>query len=208
MAIVQVRANTTKIPLGRQGENLAHRVQFNISAWQAEFGPGRPALIHKRNGDTAAYPVELKLSGGAAYWDVTSVDNENPGNGKCELSYYVNDVIAKSATYITVVQPSMNEHIGFEPQDVPNWVDTVNAAIAKAEAATQAAEAATKAAQEAAEEAKKVIEDSETSGGGEISDESIADDTEVDTMLDEIFGDGSSTEDGAASGEESDPENP
>lgn len=177
MAIVQVKSNTVKIPLGRQGENLARRIIFNLSALQAEYGAGTPALIHKRHGDNIAYPVSLLVEGSAAYWDVTSADTENTGAGKCELSYYVNDVIVKSITYQTVVEASMNEEIGYEPQPVPSWVDAVNAAIAKADTATKAAE-------DAAETAYKAAED--VSGGG-VSSDLIAEDEEATEMLDEIF---------------------
>lgn len=177
MAIVQVKSNTVKIPLGRQGENLARRIQFNLSAWQAEYGAGTPALIHKRHGDNIAYPVPLQVDGAAAYWDVTNADTENTGAGKCELSYYVNDVIVKSVTYQTVVETSMNEEIGYEPQAVPSWVDAVNAAIAKADTAAQAANEAADAANKAAENA----------GSGEISSGLIAEDEEATEMLDEIF---------------------
>ena len=30
----------TKIPLGRQGENLARQIVFDVSAWEDEYGIG------------------------------------------------------------------------------------------------------------------------------------------------------------------------
>lgn len=199
MTVYRVKDDVARIPLGRQGENLARRIHFNLSAWQMAFGEGRPALIHKRAGDSIAYPIQLTIDGPSAYWDVTRVDTENPGNGKCELSYFVNDVIAKSAVYRTEVQASMNEEVGFEPQDVPNWVDNVNAVIAKAAVATETANSAAQAAKEAAEEANKAAENAGSSNGDgdnssdfNISDY-VASDEEVTKMLDEIFGEGPSS---------------
>lgn len=187
MAIVQVKANTTKIPLGRQGENTARRIQFNLSSWQAEYGAGTPALIHKRCGDSIAYPVPLTVEGVAAYWDVTSADTENPGIGKCELTYHFGESgVSKTITYQTIVEASMNDEIGFEPQAVPSWVDAVNHAIAEANSATQAATEAAEAANKAAENAG--------SSSGELSSDSVADDEDVTEMLNEVFGVGPTSE--------------
>lgn len=191
MVMVRVNTNTTRIPLGRQGENLARKIQFNISDWRTMFGPGKVALIHKRNGDEVAYPVELRAEEAAAYWDVKRADVEIAGNGKCELSYYVNDVIAKSVTYTTVVQASMNDEIGYEPSALPNWVDTIYAAVAESEKAAQAATEAAEAANEAAEAANEAAENA---GSTELPDNPIASDREVNEMLDEVFGEGPSPE--------------
>lgn len=158
MPIIQAKTGVSKILIGRQGENLACCIQFNLSQWQAEFGPGRPALIHKRCGDRIAYPVDLRIEGAAAYWDVTDTDTEIPGRGKCELSYYVGDVIAKSITYTTEVIPSMNSEIGYKPQALPGWVDIINTAAAGAD---QAAGEAKEAAGEARENAQKALEAAE-----------------------------------------------
>ena len=39
--------NLTTLSLGRQGENLARQVVFDLSAWEAEYGPGTVELIHQ-----------------------------------------------------------------------------------------------------------------------------------------------------------------
>lgn len=156
MSIIQVKPDTKRIPLGRQGENLASIIWFNLSGWQAEFGEGVPKLIHKRCGDRIAYPVALRVEGSAAYWDVTNADTEAPGCGQCELSYYVDDVIVRSATYITDVSPSMAAmKTGHVPRAVPSWVDAVNGAIAQAETAAGEATGATQEAADAAQEAQQ-----------------------------------------------------
>lgn len=195
MNTFKVTGTTSQIPLGRQGENAARRIQFNLSSWQMAFGDGFPKLIHKRAGDSIAYLVPLEVDGAAAYWNVSRVDTENPGAGKCELSYYVGDVIVKSVMYSTKVEASMNEEVGYEPEDVPDWLDAVNAAIANSDAAAERAQEAAKAAQDAAKTANDAAENAGSgSGDGEIPSDSVATDEEADEMLNEIFEEGPASE--------------
>ena len=195
MKIIQVQMSYIgKIVLGRQGEGNAVRVQFDLSQWIALYGKGTPALIHKRNGDMVAYPVELKVEGAVAYWDVQSVDTEKPGIGKCELSYNTEKSSVKSAVYQTEVIKGMNSEVGFVPQEIPSWVDLVHKAVADANTAIEDMEVAIEKANKAAEKANEAADN--------IENTSAANDEEVTEMLDEIFGDVFEMEDGAASGEE------
>ena len=41
------------LPLGKKGENLAKQIQFDLSRWISNFGPGTVQLLHQRNGDEA-----------------------------------------------------------------------------------------------------------------------------------------------------------
>ena len=50
-----------KIRLGKQGENHARRVPFELGLWENQFGEGRCELLHQRNGDEAPYPVPLTV---------------------------------------------------------------------------------------------------------------------------------------------------
>ena len=183
MPVIRVKETTSKIPLGRQGENEARRIQFNLSAWQMEYGPGTAKLIHKRPGDKIAYPVQLQVEGAAAYWDVSEIDTENPGTGMCELTYYVDEVVAKSITYRTVIDESMSGEIGNPPAGLPNWVDTVNQTVIEANEATQEALEAAKTANEAAEKIESIPDYP-----------NVANEEEVKEMLDEVFEDGPSSE--------------
>lgn len=194
MTLIIVQPFTAKIPLGRQGEDDAVRVQFDLSQWIAQYGKGTPALIHKRNGDMVSYPVELKVEGAVAYWDVQSVDTEKPGIGKCELSYHTENTTVKSPVYQTEVLKGMNSEVGYVPQEIPSWVDLVHKAVANANTAVENMDTAIEAAAQATERANKAAENVESG--------SVAEDEDVTEMLDEIFGDGSETEDGAASEEE------
>ena len=96
----QVKANTlSTITLGRQGENLARQIVFDVSGWETEYGLGVVELIAQRPGEVQPYPVAVHRNGTIVTWDVSSTDTEMPGDsGKCELRYYVGEVLAKSKT--------------------------------------------------------------------------------------------------------------
>ena len=185
MAVLYVTADTTRIALGRQGENCATRVRFDLSAWQAQYGAGTPKLIHKRSLDDTPYPVELSTKGKYAYWTVTSADTAYAGRGKCELSYYSGDVVVKAAAYQTDVQPSMGDEFCEPPEDVTSWVDTLNRAIIQANEAVEAANEAAEAANKAAEEA------SNAAGGsaeGVLTVSDVATNEEAEENLNDVFG--------------------
>ena len=44
MTIIQAKSEND-LTLGRQGENLARQVVFDLSAWEAEYGPGAPGVL-------------------------------------------------------------------------------------------------------------------------------------------------------------------
>ena len=52
MTVIQAKSEN-ELTLGRQGENLARQVVFDLSAWETEYGPGTVALIHQRAGGTS-----------------------------------------------------------------------------------------------------------------------------------------------------------
>lgn len=185
MAVVYVKADTTRIALGRQGENRATRVRFDLSAWRAQYGAGTPMLIHKRSVDDTPYPVDLSTKGNYAYWHVTSADTAYAGRGKCELSYYSGDVVVKTAIYQTDVQPSMGDEFGEPPEDVTSWVDALNQALIQANNATEAANEAAEAANKAAEEAN-----SATGGAAEgvLTANDVATNEEAEENLNDVFG--------------------
>lgn len=98
---------TRTLHLGRQGENLAHTLTFDISPWVEELGDGTLVLLNQRPGESIPYPVKLDVDGTAATWFITGADTSIPGRGRCEFRYMVNDVLAKSCVFYTFVSPSM-----------------------------------------------------------------------------------------------------
>ncbi len=126
-----------EINLGRQGENKARRVSFDIAdKWRETYGAGGAfGLIVQREGDAAPYPVTLSEEGGVLFWTVSNTDTYAPGEGRAELRYTMGDVIAKSQIYKTRVRTAMGESSETPPPAYQSWVDEVLKAGASAETA-------------------------------------------------------------------------
>lgn len=142
MDIYHVRPGSVLL-LGKQGENLARKIQFDLSRWIGSFGPGTVQLLHQRSGDETPYPVAVEQEGNLAVWNVTSADTAAPGNGHAELQYYVGDALAKSETWMAKVLPALGDASETPPDAQQGWVDQVlQAGTAAAEAADRAENAA------------------------------------------------------------------
>ena len=164
----QVKANTlSTIPLGRQGENLARQILFDVSGWESEYGPGSVELIAQRPGDETPYPVVTTRGGDSVVWSVTAADTLYPGDsGRCELRYYVGETLAKSriwGTYVASAMGTPSETAPPEPEK--GWVDKV------LEAGTSAKEAAERA-EEAAKQAESAVPSGSLSIGNGLKWES------------------------------------
>lgn len=117
------------IKLGHTGENEAARIAFTLAPFEEVFPGGTPALLVKRKGDSAAYPVTLTVEGLTAYWTVTSADTDKAGFGQCELQWHLGDTLAKSNKFDFIVVPALEA--GAEPPDEPSkrWFDAIQAQI-------------------------------------------------------------------------------
>lgn len=124
------------LPLGKQGENLARQIQFDLADWVSSFGPGTVQLLHQRSGDDAPYPVAVAQEGNLAIWTVTGGDTAFAGTGRAELQYYVGDALAKSETWRTRVLAALGPASQTPPEAQQGWVDQV------LQAGTEAAKAA------------------------------------------------------------------
>ena len=113
------------IKLGHTGENEAVRVAFSLLPFKEAFPGGTPALLVRRKGDAAAYPVTLTVEGDTAYWAVTSADTEKAGFGQCELQWYLGDMLAKSDKFDFLVAQALEA--GAEPPDEPSkrWFEAI-----------------------------------------------------------------------------------
>lgn len=154
------------IPLGRQGENEVETVQFNVSGWADVYGDGTFTLLHQRCCDGDGFNREITMSDDGQYvlWLITSTDVAAAGRGRLQLTYTVNDAVAKSVIYSTHVVGSLNAS-----EDVPMpwkpWVDQVLAAGENAVESAQNAsesEANAKTAEENAENYASIAEESAT----------------------------------------------
>ena len=150
--MITVKANDISIlSLGRQGENLARQVVFDLSAWVEEYGPGVVELIAQRPGDDAPYPVAVRRDGESMLWDLTAADTAvADGYGRCELRWYVGDILAKSKIWRTWVEPAMDTPSETAPPEPEQgWVNKVLAAGSSAKEAAERAEEAAKKAESA-----------------------------------------------------------
>lgn len=116
-----------KIFIGRQGENLARRVKFDISEWQRLYGDGSAALVHRRPGDEYPYPCTVAASTdeGCFYWEVTKADVSVFGIGELQLRYYVNDALVKSQIWDSKIDESLDYPLGTKPDPIEDWIDRV-----------------------------------------------------------------------------------
>lgn len=123
------------IPLGRQGEHLARRVDFgDLCEMFEEYHPGGvPTLRYQRPTDTTAYvPAALDTSGGGLVWIPTNTDTAKAGTGRVELRWSVAGKLAKSRVFDVVVEESIvvdgdtpEEHEWYSGAYVivPSWVE-------------------------------------------------------------------------------------
>lgn len=150
-----IDANTDVLFLGKTGENLATTVRFHVSAWIADHGVGTFQLLVKRNGDVYPYPASIALAEEAyVLWDVTESDVAYPGYGKCELNYYVNNVLAKSWTWGTKVVQALDDTEQEVPEPYESWVQSVLAAGSAAQSSAIDAEDSAERAETAADRAE------------------------------------------------------
>lgn len=142
MEVYHVRPGNVLL-LGKQGENFAKQIRFDLSRWISSFGPGTVQLLHQRSGDEAPYPVAVEQGGTLAVWTVTNTDTSSAGTGRAELQYYVGDALAKSETWMTKVLAALGPAGETPPDAQQGWVDQVlQAGTVATEAAEKAANAA------------------------------------------------------------------
>lgn len=122
------------IVLGRRGENEARQIIFDISSLISTYGPGAATLLAKRPTDTTAYPVPVEQSVTTVTWTVSDVDTAYPGDGQCELYYYVGDTLAKTYVYRTSIGQDIGNASSEPPDAWQSWVDEVLAAAANIKA--------------------------------------------------------------------------
>lgn len=138
--MIEIKAIPGKlIMLGKQGENLAREVIFDVSGVRAEFGDGAFRLSAKRPGEADAYPATVTETGDTVVWALTGADTQNAGRGQCELAYYAGETRLKTWTYDTAIAKSLTGSPKTDPYN--EFLDEVNrlaaeAAISQSEAKT------------------------------------------------------------------------
>lgn len=143
----------TVLPLGRCGENLTRQIIFDIADWESLYGKGTVELIYQRPTDERPYIMEITREKSRIHWHITAwhtaVDTDY---GKCELRYYVGDVLKKSKIWSTRVDPALDTPCEtVPPSPEQGWVDQVLSAAGKTEDAATRAETAAGQAEAAAD---------------------------------------------------------
>lgn len=117
------------ILLGRCGENLARKVEIDVSEYLAEYPGAVVTLLHRRHGESGIYPVAVELRDGCLVWQPTSADTAIAGSGEAEVRVTVNGVLAKSKILSTMVDKSLTGQETTAPEPGMDWVDKITTAI-------------------------------------------------------------------------------
>lgn len=116
------------VTIGRQGENEAHSIWFDITELKENYGDGTAILVHMRPSDQAPYICETQRFSEYVQWKTTSTDTAYAGKGQCELRWIVGDVLAKSQIYTTVIIPSITVD-SVIPAPYESWYESLMDAI-------------------------------------------------------------------------------
>lgn len=108
------------LPLGRQGENEALQIVFNVSELIAEYGEGTAVLVAQRSQDVAPYAIVTTQSDKTVTWTISSTDTLYQGVGKANLMWNVNNTIAKTIDFDTYVFPSISGIVTV-PDALESW---------------------------------------------------------------------------------------
>lgn len=151
--MIEIKAVPGKlIMLGKQGENLAREVIFDVSGVRAEFGDGTFRLSAKRPGESDAYPAAVTETGDTVVWALTGADTQNAGRGQCELAYYAGETRLKTWTYDTAIAKSLTGSPKTDPYD--EFLDEVNRLAAEAAISQREAKNSENAAKNSEENSK------------------------------------------------------
>lgn len=128
MYVIKRLTNETAINIGRQGENIATVIEFPLDEYIENYGAGTAQLVHIRPGDTAPYLCTTEQLDTALDWIITNEDTAYAGTGMCELRWIVDDTLAKSMVYKTVINPSITAD-SVLPDQYQSWYDAMMEAI-------------------------------------------------------------------------------
>lgn len=108
------------LPLGRQGENEALQIVFDVSRLIADYGEGTAVLVAQRSQDVAPYTIVTTRSDKKVTWTISSTDTLYQGVGKANLMWNVNNTIAKTIDFDTYVFPSISGVVAV-PDVLESW---------------------------------------------------------------------------------------
>lgn len=172
MRIVNAKIGSP-IHIGRQGENLATKVVFNIDDWINTYGDSDNIEL-VANIDEQIIIIDVTKNGNEVVWEVKNDITQFTGHHICELFYTVNSALVKSRIYNFVVDQAIDSTEGTEPPEYANtWVtevidakkeaiDAKKVAVEAKDAAEAAQLAASGSASEAAQSASNAASSEQT----------------------------------------------
>ena len=113
-----------KILIGRQAENNAVKIVFDLSFLIQNFGQGTGVLVHQRTKDDAPYIVTTIQDGSTLSWNVTNIDTAYVGVGQVELRWTVGNTLAKTIIYKTWTVKSITADTVI-PDEYQSWYDAM-----------------------------------------------------------------------------------
>lgn len=141
--VIDILKNTTAY-FGRQGENLAREVIFDITSLKREFPDAVYSLVLKRTGENETYTAaSATIEGNEFRYSPTAWATAISGIGNWEIHAIEadTDLIAKSITGTFVVDEALPDAVNASPEVAENWISQVmdarDAAVAAAERAEE-----------------------------------------------------------------------
>ena len=123
--------NKVTIPIGFVGENLHTQVRIDCVKLFEEYPNAVPTLtVNPPMGDT--YPAIVTRDGDYVIWEVEDSDLIYNGNGEIQLTFSVDEVVAKSYISRIRIEKSLVP-TGEVPTPIENWIDEANEILAEAE---------------------------------------------------------------------------
>ena len=128
----QQMLETRTLVLGFQGENLRTQLRIDCASTFAEYPNATPALaIKPPSGET--YPVFVERDGNEVVWDIVANNLVLKGDGELQLTFYKDNVIAKTSIGHITVNRSLQID-GEMPDVVATWIENANRKLAEVDA--------------------------------------------------------------------------
>lgn len=142
------------VSIGRQGENRARLIEWNVAPWQRKWPNATIQLLVQRAGDTVPYIANTEVVGGVLQWSPNSGDTARVGSGAYELQARLDDVVVKSTVGETYCARSLSGATAEAPDPYADYLQQLQEAAENANTAAETANSAAAAAGEACEEVR------------------------------------------------------
>lgn len=112
---IKIQAESGKlIHLGRIGENKAVTIVFNVNDLITNFGTGGQfTLLIFQNGELyteeQSGDISYNSTNKTVEWNVTDTYTTEANQGRCQLVYRKNDIVAKTEIYSIIVTEAFEE---------------------------------------------------------------------------------------------------